>query len=712
MPLPATLPTVTLTAGNYLKQVAPFDGVVTGTMTVTPSRNRVVMATGELLTDVPKSVAPVGGVFTAEVVASDAPGLSVDCLYNITFSVKVDGVAVDIAPIQNAYIKAVWGAVDLDLGLPSDSDTPPDTTPPVGGTDPDTIPPTDPGPGSGAEGATLAVAITDVDLDASGLATITWEVGGASSGVGAQTVGRSGVDTTGAGAWSGAVPAEARTATFDKLVPGAVYTFTVTVTAGSITRSTSTTVTLSPVEPTVPTQTLSHSTASTFAWADVTFPNPVGSTDVTGELVVSGLLDTSKNASLNLRGGAVRIIVRNNAWLVEAAGYTTVSQPFISGTSGTFKVVTLGTLITAYWNGTLISSVTVPLLGTNTTDTVGLGIWQNVASTVTISATVWETGATPTDPVDPPVEPGEGGTWYSGAASPYAANGTFGSWRGEAITVGGTWCNGNTYMLTLDTIQPGAEWGAWTGRLDIAVGAIEYALGETWAAAATGAYDARWIQSAKNINSSWTARGKAAGNLYVRFAHEMNGNWFPWRVPEGQEANFITAWRRWANIMRTYAPGVKLVWSVNKNRSAGYAKSINIWPGASYVDVYSVDSYNVWPWENTPDGINAEYFNKMDGSDPVGVDMHRQKAASYGVPFALSEWSNGSPQFANDGGGGGESTLFMDMINQWMRIHAGTGAGQLLYDVLFNLWPRYALYGSEATQPVTAARYALLVWGR
>lgn len=303
-------------------------------------------------------------------------------------------------------------------------------------------------------------------------------------------------------------------------------------------------------------------------------------------------------------------------------------------------------------------------------------------------------------------------TWLSGAASPYAADGSFGTWRGEPITIGGTWVNGNAEMVGLDTLRPGKEWGAWTGAIDVAIGAIDKRVGESWAAAATGAYDARWRQSAQAFKEVWTNRGKPEKNLYIRFAHEMNGNWYPWRVASGEAADFKRSWIRWAAIIEEVIPQANKVWCVNKDSSPGHALSRDLWPGKAYVDVYSVDWYNNYPWVSTAAALSEQFARRASNGNPEGLEAHRQEAEADGVPFAVSEWSNSAPSSASEGGGGGEAPELMSTMNAWLRAHAGTGPGQVTYEVLFNLWTRYAIYGAEAGQPRTAARYAELTWGQ
>src|SRR5450755_1348727 len=79
--------------------------------------------------------------------------------------------------------------------------------------------------------------------------------------------------------------------------------------------------------------------------------------------------------------------------------------------------------------------------------------------------------------------------WLSGASGDRAADGRFGLWRHTPVDIGGTWDNGDDAQVLLSSICPGGDWQRWTKPLDIAIGAIDQTQGESWAAAARGAYD-------------------------------------------------------------------------------------------------------------------------------------------------------------------------------------------------------------------------------
>ena len=85
------------------------------------------------------------------------------------------------------------------------------------------------------------------------------------------------------------------------------------------------------------------------------------------------------------------------------------------------------------------------------------------------------------------------------------------------------------------------------------------------------------------------ARSLAAfpGTIYLRYAHEMNGYWYPWS--RGAKA-YRWAWRR---IVRLFAAAgarnVRFVWSVNANLyepEAVWLRALRrYWPGRRYVDL-------------------------------------------------------------------------------------------------------------------------------
>jgi glycosyl hydrolase family 26 len=76
------------------------------------------------------------------------------------------------------------------------------------------------------------------------------------------------------------------------------------------------------------------------------------------------------------------------------------------------------------------------------------------------------------------------------------------------------------------------------------------------------------------------------GIVYLRYAHEMNGTWYPWsHDPE----SYRRAWRRMVRLVRRAgADNVRFVWSVNPSlylpTETWLGALHRYWPGSRYVD--------------------------------------------------------------------------------------------------------------------------------
>ncbi len=92
------------------------------------------------------------------------------------------------------------------------------------------------------------------------------------------------------------------------------------------------------------------------------------------------------------------------------------------------------------------------------------------------------------------------------------------------------------------------------------------------------------------------ARGAARWGkpFYLRFAHEMNGDWYPWSpgVNGNTSAEFVAAWRHLHAIFREEgATNALWVWSPNYHYP-GLTPLRDLYPGDAYVDWVALDGYN------------------------------------------------------------------------------------------------------------------------
>jgi hypothetical protein len=81
--------------------------------------------------------------------------------------------------------------------------------------------------------------------------------------------------------------------------------------------------------------------------------------------------------------------------------------------------------------------------------------------------------------------------------------------------------------------------------------------------------------------------------LFVRFAHEMNGHWYPWGVGVGGNTarEFRKAWKHIVDLFRFQgATNVRWVWSPNED-SGGSLPLGSLYPGDEWVDWIAMDGF-------------------------------------------------------------------------------------------------------------------------
>ncbi|MEZ0492490.1 malectin domain-containing carbohydrate-binding protein [Kineococcus sp. TBRC 1896] len=300
-----------------------------------------------------------------------------------------------------------------------------------------------------------------------------------------------------------------------------------------------------------------------------------------------------------------------------------------------------------------------------------------------------------TPPPSPSAPPAAAGTWLSGASGVGVGDGRYAAWRGTPLGIAASWANDNTNNQHFWQLDPGAEYGKWNASMDMAVGGID--RGETWAQGASGQFDARWKASLLKLKSQW---GNRSGTVYIRFAHEMNGFWFPWSVNKNNHQDFVASWKRYRALQQQVFPEAKLVFSVNRDSNGTGMDWTKFFPGKAYVDVLTVDYYNQYPYASTKAQFDAASWDKDGYGAPKGIRAHAAFAKSQGIPFGVSEWSGN----ADNGDGAG----YVEGMHAFFEENAGTGPGQVLYDIQFNCdidGKRWLLFGSGVRMPSSAQTY-------
>jgi hypothetical protein len=151
--------------------------------------------------------------------------------------------------------------------------------------------------------------------------------------------------------------------------------------------------------------------------------------------------------------------------------------------------------------------------------------------------------------------------------------------------------------------------------------------------------------------TSWNERGLP---VIVRYAHEMNGDWYPW----GQQPDaYVAAFREVAAAVRA-APASETMWAPNEGTGYPFGAADGEAPGDPYAPYYPGDDHVDWvgltlyhlgsapPWgdHHVPD--RGQFLDRVRGAaDAPGVepatvpDFHAEYVLERGKPFAIAETS-------------------------------------------------------------------------
>ena len=141
----------------------------------------------------------------------------------------------------------------------------------------------------------------------------------------------------------------------------------------------------------------------------------------------------------------------------------------------------------------------------------------------------------------------------------------------------------------------------------------------TYKRIARGDYDWYIKRFARQVNAYH-------GRVLIRFAHEFDGDWFPWavvgrnRLPGNSPDTFKKAWTRIWNIFRGegknrgLARNARFIWSplgcdCNQRMNS-------LWPGGRYVDYLGLTAFN---WA----GYHKVRWVSLDPSWPCGCEGSR-----------------------------------------------------------------------------------------
>jgi hypothetical protein len=174
--------------------------------------------------------------------------------------------------------------------------------------------------------------------------------------------------------------------------------------------------------------------------------------------------------------------------------------------------------------------------------------------------------------------------------------------------------------------------------------------------AARGDYDAylrAWADRMKAFVSGPDGSLGTADDrrVYIRLAHEMNGNWYPWGAAMGgnSAAHYILMWQRVRGIFWEKgldARTVQWIWAVN-HEDVGPARAEDYYPGDAYVDWIGIDGYNwgasqSWSTWTAPDAVFGSMVARLRSisAKPLALTETASSSATPGAVnvAAKSQW--------------------------------------------------------------------------
>ena len=131
---------------------------------------------------------------------------------------------------------------------------------------------------------------------------------------------------------------------------------------------------------------------------------------------------------------------------------------------------------------------------------------------------------------------------------------------------------------------------------------------------------------------TYALAAKAWGHpFFLRFGHEMNGNWYPWseQVNGNTKGEYVQAWRHVHDIFTDNGvTNVTWVWCPSRNDISPYGLK-ELYPGDEYVDWLGIDGYNQ-PGSPEQNG-NYESFSE------VFSGIYRKITEISGKPVIIAE---------------------------------------------------------------------------
>lgn len=122
--------------------------------------------------------------------------------------------------------------------------------------------------------------------------------------------------------------------------------------------------------------------------------------------------------------------------------------------------------------------------------------------------------------------------------------------------------------------------------------------------------------------------------IFLRFAHEMNGDWYPWSASKIGSERYIAIYRHMKDVFdKVGTSNVKWIFSVNWEDIPKENNFINCYPGDEYVDFIGIDGYN---WGSTKPWSRWLSFKE------IFQKRYYEIVANFKKPIIINEFSTTS----------------------------------------------------------------------
>ncbi|EMA38435.1 glycoside hydrolase family 26 protein [Halococcus hamelinensis] len=180
---------------------------------------------------------------------------------------------------------------------------------------------------------------------------------------------------------------------------------------------------------------------------------------------------------------------------------------------------------------------------------------------------------------------------------------------------------------------------------------------------------------------------------YIRLAHEMNGDWYPWSPTVGNSSasSYVEMWRHVHDQFRYSGidtANIEWMWCVNAEDQGSYTAE-ELYPGDDYVDWLSVDGYQWgtsqdWSSWRSPEAVFGNMLGRVRNlaDKPVCIaETASSSATSSGSdPARKDDWIRSAFEYFDDEGVDMWCWFNEDKETDWAMFNGRHGTERVSYD--------------------------------